>query len=93
MIIDGFKLAAIVNFGIDTTITADELNKGDAANTLTERLYNEAITQYRRKTDAMILQTLPIIKNIRKEQGNHIENVAVPFTDGKKGIQALANLR
>ncbi len=88
---DGLKLAAIVNFGIDTTITADELNS-DAANTLTERLYNEAIEQYRRKTDAMILQTLPIIKNIRKEQGNHIENVAVPFTDGKKGIQALANL-
>ncbi|MEX0635928.1 MAG: SEC-C metal-binding domain-containing protein, partial [Ferruginibacter sp.] len=27
-----------------------------------------------------------------KEQGNHIVNVAVPFTDGKKGIQALANL-
>jgi preprotein translocase subunit SecA len=40
----------------------------------------------------MVAQTLPIIKNIRKEQGNHIENVAVPFTDGKKGIQALANL-
>jgi preprotein translocase subunit SecA len=88
---DGFKLAAIVNFGIDTTITADELSKDDA-NSLAERLYMEAVTQYRRKTDAMIQQTLPIIKNIRKEQGNHIENVAVPFTDGKKGIQALANL-
>jgi preprotein translocase subunit SecA len=88
---DGFKLAAIVNFGIDTTITADELSKDDA-NSLAERLYTEAVTQYRRKTDAMIQQTLPIIKNIRKEQGNHIENVAVPFTDGKKGIQALANL-
>jgi preprotein translocase subunit SecA len=88
---DGFKLAAIVNFGIDTAITAEELNK-DVAGNLTERLYSEAITQYRRKTDAMLLQTLPILKNIRKEQGNHIENVAVPFTDGKKGIQALANL-
>jgi preprotein translocase subunit SecA len=88
---DGFKMAAIVNFGIDTAITADDLSKTDAV-TLTERLYNEAIEQYRRKTDAMITQTLPVIKNIRKEQGNHIVNVAVPFTDGKKGIQALANL-
>jgi len=88
---EGFKLAAIVNFGIDTTITAEELDKGQPAE-LAEKLYNEAVTQYRRKTDAIIQQTLPIIKNIRKEQGNHIENVAVPFTDGKKGIQALANL-
>ncbi|HMK04234.1 MAG TPA: preprotein translocase subunit SecA, partial [Ferruginibacter sp.] len=88
---DGFKLAAIVNFGIDTSISAEELDKDDN-NVLAERLYNEAVTQYRRKTDLMVQQTLPVIKNIRKEQGNHIENVAVPFTDGKKGIQALANL-
>ena len=40
----------------------------------------------------MVQKTLPVIKNIRKEQGNQIENVAVPFTDGKKAIQALANL-
>ncbi len=88
---EGFKLAAIVNFGIDTSITAADLDKEDV-NALSDRLYNEAITQYRRKTDGVIQQTLPIIKNIRKEQGNHIENVAVPFTDGKKQIQALANL-
>ena len=47
---------------------------------------------YRQKTDKLVKQTLPIIKNIRKEQGEQIENVAVPFTDGKKQIQALANL-
>lgn len=88
---EGFKLGAIINFGIDTAITADELDKGDI-NELTERLYKEAVTQYRRKSDAMVQTTLPVIKNIRKEQGNHIENVAVPFTDGKKAIQALANL-
>ena len=88
---DGFKLAAIVNFGIDTVITAEELDKTDVV-ALTEKLYHEAITQYSLKTAAMVKQTLPIIKNIRKEQGNHIVNVAVPFTDGKKGIQALANL-
>jgi preprotein translocase subunit SecA len=88
---EGFKLAAIVNFGIETTITEEELNK-DVATELTERLYVEAITQYSKKTAAMVQQTLPIIKNIRKEQGDHIVNVAVPFTDGKKGIQALANL-
>ncbi len=88
---DEFKLAAIMNFGIDTAISASELDKGDM-NSLSERLYTEAIEQYRQKTDAMVKQTLPIIKNIRHEQGNHIENVAVPFTDGKKQIQALANL-
>ncbi|MCX6314711.1 MAG: preprotein translocase subunit SecA [Sphingobacteriales bacterium] len=88
---DGFKLAAIVNFGMDSSITAEELDKQDEQG-LAERLYQEAITQYRKKTDAMVQQTLPVIKNIRREQGNQIENVAVPFTDGKKTLQALANL-
>ena len=88
---EGFKLAVILNFAVDTKITGEELEKDDI-NTLTERLYAETISNYSNKTKAIIAQTMPIIKNIRKEQGNHIENVAVPFTDGKKGIQALANL-
>jgi preprotein translocase subunit SecA len=50
---------------------------------LAERLYNEAIAEYHRKTAVMVKQTLPVIKNIRKEQGSHIENVVVPFTDNK----------
>ncbi|MBS1744289.1 MAG: preprotein translocase subunit SecA [Bacteroidetes bacterium] len=88
---EGFKLAAIMNFGIDTSITEEELEKTDEV-TLTEKLYNEAITHFSNKKKALIEQTMPIISNIRKEQGNHIVNVAVPFTDGKKAIQALANL-
>ena len=88
---EGFKLACIMNFGIDTAITPEELDK-DEMNGLAERLYTEAVTEYRMKTDIMVKQTLPVIKNIRREQGNHIENVAVPFTDGKKAMQALANL-
>jgi preprotein translocase subunit SecA len=88
---EGFKLAVIMNFGIDTTITSEELSK-DNANLLTEKLYDEAIVLYNRKKEALAQQTMPIISNIRKEQGNHIENVAVPFTDGKKGIQVLTNM-
>jgi preprotein translocase subunit SecA len=88
---EGFKLAVIVNFGLETGITEDELNDSNT-NVLAEKLYQEAILNYSTKKNAMASQTMPIISNIRKEQGNHIENVAVPFTDGKKGIQALANL-
>ena len=86
-----FKLAVIMNFGIDTTITPEELDKDDI-NSLTNRLYYEAKNHYNLKNKSMNEQTLPVIKNIRREQGNHIENVAVPFTDGKKAMQAVANL-
>src|SRR6185295_15252244 len=64
---EDFKLAAIMNFGIDTTITAEELDKGDL-HSLTDRLYEEAKAHYNLKNELMNKQTLPVIKNIRKEQ-------------------------
>ncbi len=37
----------------------------------------------------MAQQAVPVFKKIRLEQGNRIENVIVPFTDGKKALQVL----
>lgn len=88
---DGFKLAAIVNFGIDTTITVDEFSKLSEQQ-LAEKLYLEAVTNYDRKKQEMMVQAIPVFKNIRQQQGSHIENVIVPFTDGRRGMQALANM-
>ena len=67
---EGFKLAVIMNFAIDTSITAEELDKEDTYS-LTEQIIRRSqrhITIIR--IEAMNEQTLPIIKNIRKEQGN-----------------------
>ena len=80
--IEGLKLAAIMHFGIDTGISAEQLDKEDN-NQLAEKLYLEAMARYNQKKIALGEQTMPIISNIRKDQGNHIENVVVPFTDGK----------
>ncbi|MFN4286254.1 MAG: preprotein translocase subunit SecA [Lacibacter sp.] len=89
---EGFKLACIMNFGIDTQITPDELSKADAA-TLSQKLYTEAKQAYLRKCENMRKEALPVFQNIRTTQGSHIENVFVPFTDGKRGLQVLVPLQ
>lgn len=88
---EGFRLAVIVNFGIDPSISAEELSKLSEQQ-LTEKLYLEAVTNYDRKKQDIMAQAIPVFKNIRQQQGNHIENVIVPFTDGRKGMQVLANM-
>src|SRR5215204_4837105 len=88
---EGFKLSAIVNFGIDSSITQQEFEKGHV-NDLAEKLYQEAVTRYEQKLSDLQKNAIPVFKNIRQTQGSHIENVVVPFSDGKKGIQVLANL-
>ncbi len=88
---EGFRLAAIVNFGIDSGITAEELNKLSEVD-LAEKLYSEAAVNYERKKQDLMVQSIPVFKNIRQQQGSHIENVIVPFSDGRRGMQTLANM-
>jgi preprotein translocase subunit SecA len=89
---EGFKLAAIVNFGIETNITEDEFTKA-SEQTLAEKLYDEAIAHYQQRKAAMATQAVPVFQNIRQQQGTKIENVIVPFTDGKKGMQILGAMQ
>jgi preprotein translocase subunit SecA len=89
---EGFQLATIVNFGLQTSITKDQFDK-DNPNDLAEKLYSEATGVYQRKLEDLCKQAVPVFKNIRTTQGSHIENVVVPFSDGRKAIQVLANMQ
>jgi preprotein translocase subunit SecA len=80
---EGFKLSTIVNFGIDSQISQDDFLKGEA-NTLAEKLYQEATENYEHKVKEICKQAIPAFQNIRATQGSQIQNVVVPFTDGKK---------
>ncbi|HEX5153447.1 MAG TPA: preprotein translocase subunit SecA [Parafilimonas sp.] len=88
---EGFKLETIVNLGLDTSVTKEEFEKTDEQH-LSQRLYEEAIAHYQRKRKELAQMALPVFKNIRETQGLQIQNVLVPFSDGRKGIQVLANL-
>jgi preprotein translocase subunit SecA len=88
---EGFKLAAIVNFGLDSAITPQEFEKGNA-NELANKLYTEATERYQRRMQELQNNAVPVFKNIRQTQGPNIENVVVPLTDGKKVMQVLVNL-
>ncbi len=88
---EGFKMACIVNFGIDTQIGEDDFKKGDI-NKVIDKLYNEASESYIRHKEELAKNAIPVFKNIRQTQAGHIENVVVPFSDGKKGMNVLASL-
>ena len=88
---EGFKLACIVNFGIESKIAEEEFKRGEV-NSLVDRLYNETIENYQRHKEDLRKQSVPVFKNIRLTQGAHIENVVVPFTDGRKGVNVLTDL-
>ncbi len=89
---EDFKMSIIRTFGIDTSITEAEL-LGTDAQKLTQRLYDEVHGHYQEKNKAIISQALPIITDIFNNRAPGIENIAVPFTDGHKTINVVANLQ
>ena len=88
---EGFRMSCIVNFGLDTRIGEEEFKKGDI-NKLIDQLYTEATEKYNQHKEDIQKNAMPVFKNIRLTQGSHIENVVVPFTDGRKGLNVLTNL-
>ncbi|MGV3527695.1 MAG: preprotein translocase subunit SecA [Flavisolibacter sp.] len=88
---EGFKLACIVNLGLDFQITPEDFKNTDASS-LADRLYEEALAHYQQHKEEIRRQAVPVFKNIRQTQGAQIENVVVPFYDGRKGINVLVNL-
>jgi preprotein translocase subunit SecA len=88
---EGFKLSCIVNLGLDTKIDEEEFKRGEI-NSVIDKLYDEATENYSRHKEELRRQAMPVFKNIRLTQGSHIENVVVPFADGRKGLNVLANL-
>src|SRR5690606_29795850 len=85
---EGFRMACIVNFGLETKIDQETFLKGDV-NSLTDQLYAEATERYVAHKEELQKQAIPVFKNIRLTQGAHIENVVVPFSDGRKGLNVL----
>ena len=89
---EGFRVAVILNFGVNTAISEDQFMKNNLDD-LAGILYNEGTANYERKMAEVQKDAIPVFKNILLNQGRHIENVVVPFTDGKKVINVLAGLQ
>ena len=88
---EDFKLAIIRVFGYDTYLTAQQLSATPVAQ-LTQKLYEEALGYFQSKNEHIASNALPLVNDLLSQNAPY-ENLAVPFTDGKKQVQAIANLK
>ncbi|HEY8513109.1 MAG TPA: preprotein translocase subunit SecA [Cyclobacteriaceae bacterium] len=88
---ESLRLNALSVLGLDYEITREEFSSWDQAK-LSQDLYNKALEHYQRKNRQIAEKALPVIKEIYRTRGATIQNILVPFTDGKKQIGVSANL-
>lgn len=88
---ESLRLNALSVLGLDYEISKETFDKTEQ-NRLTNDLYNKALEHYHKKNKLIAEKSFPIIKDIYKTRGATVENILVPFSDGKKQIGVPANL-
>ena len=89
---EGFKLEVIRNFSVDTEISEQEFNS-KKIHDLTDKLFEEVTNFYIRKSEAVVNQAMPVLKQVFADRGDVIEQIVVPFTDGMRHIQVPVELK
>jgi len=89
---ENFKLELIRVLAIESPVTEKEF-LDEKPQVIIEKVFQEARRYYKHKSQLLIERTMPFFKDIYEKQGATITNIVVPFTDGIKGIQVIANLK
>ncbi|MEQ6122084.1 preprotein translocase subunit SecA [Reichenbachiella sp. MALMAid0571] len=88
---DSFKLNCLSVLGLDVKISQEEFTSNSEAQ-LSDKLYNDVLSQYHNKNKRVADQSLPVLKNIQLTRGATVQDVMIPFSDGKKQVGVVANL-
>ncbi len=62
------------------------------AEEITEKLFAKVYKAYQQKRERLVMQTFPVVKDVYENQSQY-ENIAIPFSDGQKQVQIIANLK
>jgi preprotein translocase subunit SecA len=89
---EGFRLELIRLLSIESPVSEKEFLQENAP-ALTQKVYEATEDAYRLKSVSMAQKAFPVIKDVYENNGQTIENIVVPFSDGIKAIQVITNLR
>lgn len=88
----GFNFELMRNFAVESPINESEF-LGGKAEEIAEHVYQALDLHYRTKSKVIAERAYPIIKQVFEQQGQQFENIVVPFSDGIRTVQVLANLK
>ncbi len=88
---DSFRLDAFGYFGLEPNFSAANFNE-DSAENLVNEFTEQVLEGYERKKSFIVQNVMPVIERVYKEEGHQFKNIAIPFSDGQKTLQSVANL-
>ncbi len=87
-----FEFDLIRYFSITSPINKEEFENIDL-NKILDDLYTLVLKHYERKNNENSKKVFPVIKNVYENPQNKYERIVVPFTDGKKTMNIVTDLK
>ncbi|PKP32507.1 MAG: preprotein translocase subunit SecA [Bacteroidetes bacterium HGW-Bacteroidetes-16] len=88
---DGFKLELYRTLAVESPFNEATFSS-ESVSELTDQLFEVVYKAYIEKRKRLAISTLPVIKDVYENQ-SQFENIAIPFSDGIRQVQVIANLR
>ena len=86
------KYDLLHTLAMDTPFTEEEF-RNEKKETLTEKAFEAAMSNFKRKTERIAQVAYPVIKEVYEKQGHMYENILIPVTDGKRMYNISCNLK
>ena len=89
---ESLQMEAFRVLAIELPFTEEEFSKMKI-DEVSERIFNAAMDNFKRKCERMAQIVTPVIKKVFEEQGDRYENILIPITDGRRVYQIPCNLK
>ena len=86
------KFDLLQTLAMDAPFTEEEF-RSEKKEKLAERTFDEAMANFKRKSERLAQIANPVIKQVYENQGHIYENILIPITDGKRMNNITCNLK
>ena len=87
-----YEFDIIRYFSVSSEFTEEEFEKTEN-NEIVFKTFRSAYDHYNLKVNSSAEKVYPVIKNVYENPSNNFERIVVPFTDGKKTLNVVSNLK
>ena len=88
---ENFKMQLLRALAAESPLDEKEFLAMDAES-ITQKVFDQVYSAYLQKRERLIQQTFPVVRDVYENQKQY-ENIAIPFYDGQRQVQIIANLK
>ncbi len=89
---EGFKMDLFRTLSIEAPFDEKEFQSGNPQ-MLADQLITKAHAYYKRKSENIINTAFPLIKQVYEQRRDTVDNIIIPFSEGRRMLNVKANLQ